>query len=88
MKDEFNELFDDLVGDVVDGMKKYSDVVADLEQLLELEKENLVIKKKVATFSLDYDDNLMVRVNFVSKHKECPKKVTVLLESIETWEHF
>ena len=68
MKDEFNELFDDLVVDVVDGMKKYPEVVADLEQLLELEKENLVIKKKVATFSLDYDDNLMVRVNIVSKY--------------------
>ena len=68
MKDEFNELFDDLVVDVVDGMKKYPEVVADLGQLLELEKENLVIKKKVATFSLDYDDNLMVRVNIVSKY--------------------
>ena len=59
-KTEFNELFDDLIVDVVENMKKYSDIVKQLESLLELEKETLLIKKKVATFSLDYDDNLVI----------------------------
>ena len=58
-KNEFNELFDDLIVDVTENMKKYSDIVKQLESLLELEKETLIIKKKVATFSLDYDDNLV-----------------------------
>ena len=59
-KNEFNELFDDLIIDVVDSMKKYSDIVKQLEALLDLEKETLIIKKKVATFSLDYDDDLVI----------------------------
>ena len=58
-KNEFNELFDDLIVDMTENMKKYSDIVKQLESLLELEKETLIIKKKVATFSLDYDDNLV-----------------------------
>ena len=41
-------------------MKKYSESVKQLEDLLELEKETLVIKRKVATFSLDYDDDLVI----------------------------
>ena len=40
-------------------MKKYSEIVKQLESLLELERENMIIKKKVATFSLDYDDDLV-----------------------------
>ena len=46
--------------DVCDAMTKYSDIVKQLEALLDLEKETLVIKKKVATFSLDYDDDLVI----------------------------
>ena len=53
-------MFDDLIVDVTEAMKKYSDIVRQLESLLELEKETLIIKKKVATFSLDYDDNLVI----------------------------
>ena len=67
-KNEFNELFDDLIVDVVESMKKYSDIVKQLESLLDLEKETLIIKKKVATFSLDYDDDL-VNVNIHQKSK-------------------
>ena len=63
-KKEFNELFDDLIVDVVESMKKYSDIVKQLESLLDLEKETLIIKKKVATFSLDYDDDL-VNLKFI-----------------------
>ena len=67
-KNEFNELFDDLIIDVVDSMKKYSDIVKQLEALLDLEKETLIIKKKVATFSLDYDDDLVnVKIHHTSK---------------------
>ena len=44
-------------------MKKYSESVSQLETLLELEKETLVIKRKVATYSLDYDDDLVI--NFI-----------------------
>ena len=66
-KNEFNELFDDLIVDVVENMKKYSDIVRQLESLLELEKETLLIKKKVATFSLDYDDNLVINRLMPSK---------------------
>lgn len=59
-KEEFNELFDTLIVDVCDAMTKYSDIVKQLEALLDLEKETLVIKKKVATFNLDYDDDLVI----------------------------
>jgi len=58
VKDEFNGYFDSLVEDVTESMKKYSESVKQLEELLELEKETLFIKRKVATFSLDYDDDL------------------------------
>jgi len=58
VRNEFNELFDDLVVDVSDSMNKYSDIVRQLETLLDMEKQTLIIKKKVSTFSLDYDDDL------------------------------
>jgi len=58
VKKEFNGYFESLTEDVTEGMKKYSESVKQLEDLLELEKETLVIKRKVATFSLDYDDDL------------------------------
>ena len=67
-KNEFNELFDDLIVDVCESTAKYSDIVKQLEALLELEKETLVIKRKVSTFSLDYDDDL-VNVNIHQKSK-------------------
>ena len=60
VRNEFNELFDDLVGDVTESMTKYSDIVRQLETLLDMEKQTLTIKKKVATFSLDYDDDLVI----------------------------
>ena len=62
MKDEFNGYFDSLVEDVMVNMKKYSESVKQLEDLLEMEKETLVIKRKVATFSLDYDDDLVINL--------------------------
>ena len=68
-KNEFNELFDDLVVDVVDSMTKYTEVVKHLEMLLDLEKETLLIKKKVASFSLDYDDNLVILIH-THKHQD------------------
>ena len=68
-KNEFNELFDDLVVDVVDSMTKYTEVVKHLEMLLDLEKETLLIKKKVASFSLDYDDNLVILI-LTHKHQD------------------
>ena len=60
VRNEFNELFDDLVVDVTESMTKYSDIVRQLEKLLDMEKQTLIIKKKVATFSLDYDDDLVI----------------------------
>merc|ERR1719427_2031762 len=57
-KKEFNELFDDLEVDACEGMEKYSESVKQVEELLDLERETLIIKRKVATFSIDYDDNL------------------------------
>ena len=60
VRNEFNELFDDLVVDVSDSMNKYSDIVRQLETLLDMEKQTLIIKKKVSTFSLDYDDDLVI----------------------------
>ena len=63
IKKEFNGYFDSLTEDVSENMKKYSESVAQLETLLELEKETLIIKRKVATFSLDYDDDLVI--NFI-----------------------
>ena len=65
-RNEFNELFDDLVVDVTESLKKYSEIVRQLEVLLDLEKQTLIIKKKVATFSLDYDDNLVILIMILS----------------------
>ena len=43
VRNEFNELFDDLVVDVSDSMNKYSDIVRQLETLLDMEKQTLII---------------------------------------------
>ena len=75
-KEEFNELFDTLIVDVCDAMTKYSDIVKQLEALLDLEKETLVIKKKVATFSLDYDDDLVI-----TKQQNCKLNAFNLVKS-------
>lgn len=52
-KNEFNELFDDLIVDVCESTAKYSDIVKQLEALLELEKETLVIKRKASAAVLN-----------------------------------
>ena len=62
--------------DVCDAMSKYSDIVKQLEALLDLEKETLVIKKKVATFSLDYDDDLVI-----TKQQNCKSNAFNLVKS-------
>ena len=46
--------------DACEGMEKYSESVKQVEELLDLERETLIIKRKVATFSIDYDDNLVI----------------------------
>merc|ERR1719154_185028 len=54
VKDEFNGYFDSLIDDVTESMKKYSESVKQLEELLDLEKENLIIKRKASeAVSLD-----------------------------------
>merc|ERR1719427_1250897 len=47
-KKEFNELFDDLVVDACEGMEKYSESVKQVEELLDLERETLIIKRKAS----------------------------------------
>ena len=68
VKNEFNGYFDCLTEDVIDSMKKYSTSVQQLEEVLELEKETQIIKKKVACFSLDYDDDLVI--DFIRPHMQ------------------
>ena len=57
--DEFEAYFSGLVGDVAVHTAKYSAAMHQLEELLALERETLEIKRKVAEFSLDYDDDLV-----------------------------
>jgi len=56
--DEFETYFSSLVGDVEKNNDKYATAMAQLEELLELERETARIKRKVADFQLDYDDDL------------------------------
>ena len=49
------------VADVEAGHRPYSEAVAQLEELLQLEREGLALKRKVAAFTIDYDDDLVNR---------------------------
>ena len=42
------------------GNVRYSEAVRQLEGLLELERETLSVKRKVAGFTVDYDDDLVI----------------------------
>ena len=48
------------VSELGSGNVKYSEAVRQLEGLLELERETLSVKRKVAGFSVDYDDDLVI----------------------------
>ena len=52
------------------GNVKYSEAVRQLEGLLELERETLSVKRKVAGFSVDYDDDLVINVELLPCSKE------------------
>jgi len=55
---EFAGYFTSIVSELGSGNVKYSEAVRQLEGLLELERETLSVKRKVAGFSVDYDDDL------------------------------
>ena len=46
------------------GNVRYSEAVRQLEGLLELERETLSVKRKVAGFTVDYDDDLVINVEY------------------------
>ena len=58
--DEFESYFSGLVGDVERNNEKYAAAMRQLEELLDLERETELIKRKVAAFTLDYDDDLVI----------------------------
>ena len=65
--EEFESYFSGLVGDVERNNEKYAAAMRQLEQLLQLEHETELIRRKVAAFTLDYDDDLVIIItNFVS----------------------
>ena len=57
--DEFESYFSNLVGDVEENNRKYSKAMKELEELLDLERETERIKRKVADFTVDYDEDLV-----------------------------
>ena len=58
--EEFESYFSGLVGDVERNNEKYSAAMRQLEELLDLERETELIRRKVAAFTLDYDDDLVI----------------------------
>jgi hypothetical protein len=65
--EEFESYFSGLVGDVERNNEKYAAAMRQLEQLLQLEHETELIRRKVAAFTLDYDDDLVIIItNIVS----------------------
>ena len=46
------------------GNVRYSEAVRQLEGLLELERETLSVKRKVSGFTVDYDDDLVINVEY------------------------
>ena len=56
------------MGDVEKNNSKYSAAMRQLEELLALERETEEVKRKVAGFSLDYDDDLVSVVLAKKKH--------------------
>ncbi len=58
--DEFESYFSGLVGDVERNNEKYASAMRQLEEMLALERETELIKRKVAAFQLDYDDDLVI----------------------------
>jgi len=58
--EEFEAYFSGLVGDVERNTEKYAAAMRQLEELLALECETELIRRKVAAFTLDYDDDLVI----------------------------
>ena len=58
------------VSELGSGNVKYSEAVRQLEGLLELERETLSVKRKVAGFSVDYDDDLVITELF-AEYYDC-----------------
>ena len=63
--DEFESYFSNLVGDVEENNRKYSEAMKELEELLDLERETERIKRKVADFTVDYDEDLVSLETFI-----------------------
>ena len=63
--DEFESYFSNLVGDVEENNRKYSKAMKELEELLDLERETERIKRKVADFTVDYDEDLVSLEPFI-----------------------
>ena len=63
--DEFESYFSNLVGDVEENNRKYSKAMKELEELLDLERETERIKRKVADFTVDYDEDLVSLETFI-----------------------
>jgi hypothetical protein len=62
--EEFESYFSSLVGDVERNNEKYAAAMRQLEELLDLERETELIRRKVAGFTLDYDDDLVIMMLF------------------------
>ena len=48
------------VNDLGENVSVYEEAVDQLEMLFNLERESLVLKRKVACFSVDYNDDLVI----------------------------
>ena len=59
-----NTLVPDQVTELGCGNVRYSEAVRQLEGLLELERETLSVKRKVSGFTVDYDDDLVINVEY------------------------
>ena len=72
---EFESYFSGLVGDVEKNNQKYVAAMQQLEELLALEKETMMLKNKVATYCVDYDDDLVIFrwTNLLKKKKNITK---------------
>ena len=61
---QFHPTPDSKVTELGCGNVRYSEAVRQLEGLLELERETLSVKRKVAGFTVDYDDDLVINVEY------------------------
>ena len=69
------------MGDVEKNNDKYSAAMRQLEELLALERETEEVKRKVACYSVDYDDDLVsvVTVDIVLDYSRSSRLLILLL---------